>query len=976
MYTVRVHIIFLLLFIGSERSSASAAVSPLETRIEELPEELKEHEVSHTIIDDKGKGLTQYLDCPAESGYIQEQISLITKMLSDGKKVAQEQKNLSAADETILVLGKAGSGKTSVVQFLTGNPKLQSKKVRSDTGEYIIEDGERIGTSATESFTLYPELVNYNPTISFCDSPGFHDSRSSAHEIVSMDVMKSVTSKFKKVKILLLEKHASLQYGVSKDNFIDTLRHFNDFLVDIERYKDHIVLIATKIPFVYKMAGDDDGAIPELITEEMQIESIMDYLNHTETSLAGKLNQKIGKSKRDFYQKVIKLLQSLQTRDENGKASRIGVFRRPYKAGPLMNMPLLDKNKESLTKTIMNLDAVEVNNNDFDFTLSNEAKVYLDCLLKLTSDNFKQQINELSFKLNKLLTRKIHNYTSFHRVLSDLESFSNSLRHLSQNLDETKNYNDFLEKINGFISEQNISSPINYNEQINVLDKYEEMLMKFIDTDLMFSSSSWTLPIKQVRESTEDELQWYRSLNTFISGLGSHNMQKKKTNIHSMIFREGFIATNELMDLFVNITGEGNLKQFVAAQGNNKKRAELESITNTLLNPSNISCDGNGRLVVKGFQISFAEINSEDLVQSHCNNITVKEVALLAVDTVYLDEDTADSFKGINVFVAAPKWEVIGQRRLVLSGQTGSQHSGDKLYVDKSKHGRPGQPGGNGGNFFGIGLQFVNGESLLIELNGGKGGPGADGLKGERGLAGRDAQEKLKLGLYNTIYTFDGGVETDDINTSLSSDSVSTIFRLYTLCHFGSCTYIDASVKVVTEDGDCGGGGGAGGFGGESGLGGLPGDLQLIELGDPSQITWRNQNGSLGVRGKRGETGDRGMDGIGMICVQVKKSTTSLSFWKCVSTNTTSPACNTCHELKGAGGHQYTTTGIEQPAPKKTPDFTYNLLDYTVLLETHYNHTILNKIITDFREAIERKFSYTLNDLGLLFFKEDIKRKS
>ncbi|XP_039294352.1 uncharacterized protein LOC111055836 [Nilaparvata lugens] len=400
MFKLLVQSIFLLLLLGSQRSSAIPAANSVKT----LPEELDELGIKNGIGD---KGSRQHLDCQAESGFIQEQIPLMTKTLADGKLVALKQNDLSAADETILVLGKAGAGKTSLIQFLTENPKLQSKKVRWKTSEYIIEDGEKIGTSETESFTLYPELVSYNATINFCDSPGFHDSRSSVHEIVSMDVMRSVTSKFKNVKILLIEEYGSLQYSKSKVNFMDTLRDLSDFLVDIDRYKDHIVLIASKLPFRFRMPDEgDDGSAPELITEEMHIERIMDYLNHTEISIVRKLNQKIGKSERDFYQKVIKLLQSLQTRDKNGKAARISVFRRPHKSGSLMSMPLLNQNKESLTKTIINLNAVQVQKNDFHFTLSNGAKVHLKCLLKLTIDNFIHEINELFLKLNEFWFKK------------------------------------------------------------------------------------------------------------------------------------------------------------------------------------------------------------------------------------------------------------------------------------------------------------------------------------------------------------------------------------------------------------------------------------------------------------------------------------------------------------------------------------------------------------------------------------------
>ncbi|RZF37561.1 hypothetical protein LSTR_LSTR017148 [Laodelphax striatellus] len=846
---------------------------------------------------------------------IQEQISLTTKLLNDGEKVTQNQKDLIHS-EIVLILGKAGSGKTSLVQFLTENPKRSQKKSDQTPASISLKmDGEKIGTSATESFTLYPELVYHNSSsIALCDSPGFHDSRSSAHEIVSMDFMKSVTSKFKKVKILLLETHGSLQYGVLKDSFLNTLRHLTDFLVDIDRYKDQIVLIATKIPLTY-VTTDDINVVSGIVTDEMHIESIMDYLNHTESSIAEKLNQNIGKSNRDFYQKVIKLLRSLQTRDENGKAKRINVFRRPYKSGSLTNMSLLEKNKKSLTKTIMGLDSVQVKMNDFDFTLSDTAKLYLECLLKLTNDNYKNKINGLSFRLDEYLNQKTQNFTSYHQVLLDLELLHNAMEQLLENLDETNNYNEFFTKVNHFISEQKISSQINFHEQIHVLEKYEDMLLRFVNTNLVFTLSLWTLPIRQVMKSVEDELHWYRSLNKYIGRLASYKTQKNKTEILSTLIHGASTSSDDLMDLFVSNTGNTIMKQFIDAKGNTKRQLELVTITKTLVQQSNITCDANGRLVVKGFHIRISEVNLEELVQHYCNNITVKDVAFLAVETVFLDEDTVDIFKGVNVFIAAPKWEVIGQRRIVISGKAGPNVSDNEPYVANGKDGKPGLPGGNGGSFFGIGLQFLNGQSLRIESNGGAGGAGAKGAKGAKGLDGMNASQKLKLGMVDHRYKFDRGMKTGDVNNSLTQEHGDRDFEI---AYCGD--YVYAEVQVINEDGDCGGRGSTGGFGGEGGIGGFPGDQQLIELGDSSHIEMQNQIGSMGERGSIGETGDRGTDGIGMICVQVKRKGSgheSSSYWKCESTNIIAQVCNTCQNPGEAFEYQYTTSGIEQASTQK-----------------------------------------------------------
>ncbi|RZF40563.1 hypothetical protein LSTR_LSTR014797 [Laodelphax striatellus] len=518
-------------------------------------------------------------------------------------------------------------------------------------------------------------------------------------------------------------------------------------------------------------------------------------------------------------------------------------------------MELMEKNKESLSETIMNLNFVEVKNNDFDFTLSDKAKLYLECLLKLSNDNYKNKINELSFKLKEYITLKTQNYTSFYQILSELESLHSGLKHLSDNLDETRNYNEFFKEVQIFISEHNIPLEYKYNDRIQTLEKIEEMLYKFIDTSTVFIPSSWSLPIKHLVKSVEDEYEWYKTLNKFIAKLSSYETQRNKTDIYSAIFQKKYTMTSNLMAVFVDATESKDVKQFIDAQADAKKKLEIETITKTLLQPNNITCDTNGRLIVKGFQVRLSEINSEQLVHSLCNNITIKEVALLAVDSVFLDEDTTDMFQGVNLFVAAPKWEVIGQRKIVLSGRKGLDISENPFLNDRD--GKPGLPGGNGGSFVGIGLQFLNGNSLLVESNGGRGGPGANGAKGEKGADGSNAEEKMKLGIYSKNYTFTKGIETDSLERSLlltddySNDVNEQKFYTADSRYCSSCcTYYRSEIHLVKGDGDCGGIGGPGGFGGEAGLGGLPGEQELVELRDSSQIKFERQVGVMGTRGR------------------------------------------------------------------------------------------------------------------------------
>ncbi|XP_022184949.2 uncharacterized protein LOC111044178 [Nilaparvata lugens] len=950
MFNFCVHILVVSLVIGSRGFGADSATNiHLESQPPEGPDDYEKEE----------KSTNRHLDCQPDSQFIQEQISLTTKLLQDGEKFIQKQHNLTA-DETVLILGKAGSGKTSLVQFLIENDKLHSKVVNPSTGEYIFEDGEKIGTSATESFTLYPELVNFHSgvnlktDVNLCDSPGFHDSRSSVHEIVSMNVMKSITNKFKKAKILIVENHASLQYGVTKDSFIKTLRYVNDFVVDIDKYRDHLMIVASKVPLTYKITDDID-VVGGLVTDDMLIESIVNYMNQTEQSLIDRLKFKKSKTDEEFYRKVIRVLKSLQSRDENGKATRINVFRRPYSTGTPKSMKLLMKNRESLLETLSNLDSVEVKPHDFDYTLSNAAKMYLECILELTSDNYKNKINELSFKVTDFVcNQKTQNFTSIEQILTDLKELHESMKNLSQSLEKTTNYNDFFELVDTFLTDHKIPLHYNnYNGRVHVLEKYEEMLFKFVDKSRFFTPTSWILPIRQVIANVKGELKWYQTLQKLIEGLSTYEVQKNKTEIRGTIYHENLISTNDLMTLFMSVTDSKDFELFMEARGNLRKSREMEMITNSLLQNSNVTCDAYGKLIVKGFVIRLSEINSEKLVRTFCNDIKLREVALLAVDTVYLDEQTADIFRGVNMFIAAPKWKVLGERKIILTGVAGSENS-ERVFVGNGKDGKPGLPGGNGGNFFGIGRQFSNGGSLKIETNGGTGGRGADGDKGDRGEDGKDGVLKIIEALdSSTTLTLQHevrfGYESNELTRDILIDNHghSTSIALYK--DFNRCEKIDfpffkshQCMRVLTVfktyryEGDCGKTGGPGGLGGEPGIGGHPGQHKLVELGGNSGIIFETLEGSPGLPGNRGAIGDRGSNGIAITCYNIIGVTTipspsSTSYWKCFNSD---DSLVKCEDSAFNSTIVYSKTGIKQPDPQSHIDFGYYLYHSALLLNT------------------------------------------
>lgn len=208
---------------------------------------------------------------------------LTNDMLKKGENEINKYTDIDK--ETVLVLGNAGCGKTTITQLMAGdNNKLMSLEVGNDTNEFIIVDGYKIRTSPTESETLYPEQVKYNCNldVSYTDTPGFSDTRSSNHELVATFVMKKYLKNIKRIKIVLVITHNSLQYGITKNDFIELLRNINNFFKDIDVYKKSIVLIANKVQNSYKKLINGKFS---LVPDKNILLSILGFIREVKSSL-------------------------------------------------------------------------------------------------------------------------------------------------------------------------------------------------------------------------------------------------------------------------------------------------------------------------------------------------------------------------------------------------------------------------------------------------------------------------------------------------------------------------------------------------------------------------------------------------------------------------------------------------------------------------------------------------------------------
>lgn len=104
------------------------------------------------------------------------------------------------------------------------------------------------------------------------------------------------------------------------------------------------------------------------------------------------------------------------------------------------------------------------------------------------------------------------------------------------------------------------------------------------------------------------------------------------------------------------------------------------------------------------------------------------------LDTIDIGASIDQTGKQAQVTIISPKWRISGAH-IILDGETGKNmenaKNGDQNRAPQNgEDGKRELPGGPGGNFLGLGNEFINGKMMKIQSNGGNGGTGRNGGRG------------------------------------------------------------------------------------------------------------------------------------------------------------------------------------------------------------------------------------------------------
>ena len=224
----------------------------------------------------------------------------------------------------------------------------------------------------------------------------------------------------------------------------------------------------------------------------------------------------------------------------------------------------------------------------------------------------------------------------------------------------------------------------------------------------------------------------------------------------------------------------------------------------------------------------------------------IKVIKIFSSNTVVLDEDI--KVAGVEVAIYCPKWKVVttveGEIRVIdLSGGDGAAHT--LREAQQGEDGLHGNPGQNGGNFYGKGQIFEGVEHLKIISNGGNGGEGQGGGTGDRGADGNLA---MVQNLNESAMIARHGISLQD-----KEGAAKALHAARALATVNS-TFLE----IYFEPGEVGGAGGRAGRGGNPGI---AGSVKLLDLkgNSVSAIVVEGDDGINGISGVGGRIGECGL---------------------------------------------------------------------------------------------------------------------
>ncbi len=272
----------------------------------------------------------------------------------------------------------------------------------------------------------------------------------------------------------------------------------------------------------------------------------------------------------------------------------------------------------------------------------------------------------------------------------------------------------------------------------------------------------------------------------------------------------------------------------------------LKAFMSTLGDVTISRSESGEEVTIQGHILSLGETIEKIKAEPYYGSL--RKLSLVALHTIFLDTKLngaeMNKLDKTVVSIVSPIWWAAPGHFINLNGRAGEMHGNRSR--EPGEDGRPGLHGGNGGIFFGLGMDF-RGTDLMVSARGGEGGSGEEGAMGMEGSVGAAV---------GAVGCRASGLEAMD-----GLDDPALLYQ----CENGGSCYNGGKVYIYRP----GTQGNSGGHGGKGGHGGCGGQLLLFQA-KPSSLA-RNRYSSFEMYdtqrffedGAVGQDGHGGAGGLG-----------------------------------------------------------------------------------------------------------------
>ncbi|RZF39300.1 hypothetical protein LSTR_LSTR016661, partial [Laodelphax striatellus] len=823
----------------------------------------------------------------------------------------------SASGDVIMFVGNTGAGKSSLVHLLAGHTDNFTAEDPSGTGNFQIVDGSEKHVSKTtiDSTTTYPEAItDAESAVVFFDTPGFRDTRSPTHEVIATYGLQTVAKTSRRIKFVLLVEHNSLTNNGPRDDFTNSLQSFFSLLRNPNKYKSTTQLVATKVENRYIINKKGHQL---LVSDDSFIDGVVKFLRDVKSALANR--------EKNNNNDNIQFLSEAQSfiGDLIDNRSRISLFRKPQEEGPVMNSATIRTSLAAIRQSLLDTDGyVDVEVNDFGYTLSDQAKLYIRELFDLMNNYVTDVCKSFTQSFEQFLVAKYKNYVAITDITTSLAGTKHYADVLIKSVNASQYPNKFADALWRFVDDVGADTCSNDTlREIKQLTDFLSNVENVTDTNL-YLPGKWADALYDIERIVKSEQDYYVMLNNLFDKLNDHSALNDnffdRTSLALMKYNQNSMLVDE--QNYVVLMEHLALNQFAGLKMNEDRLNAINSIYlkakyQQAKSGSSFSCRNNTLVIVGNF-LRLQSLDKNKIAS--CKHATT--VALLATNKIYIDTNMGvDVLGGRNLVIIAPEWQVMG--KFVISVDGVSRGDAEKKAYN-GVVGASGKPGQSAGKFIGIALRYFNSEQLTVTANGGNGQNGQDGGDG---IAGKDG--------------FDG-----DDSTRKSLDDSSNIYLVY--------NRLKKTSMVVADEGSSGGDAGMGGVGG---AGGFKGTVEMHSLStlSPDRSTHVTRNGSEGMQGANGTPGHGGLRGCNAIIKDVENlvlfipvgSSSKHEFINCYRKNPDG-------QLVSNEAGQYRETPAAVPAPPPVCELYANMSPLFQQMNNIFSH----KLFEEFQRVLNEKF--------------------